>query len=55
MKSLLHRINIRYSSLKLQAKITLMLILAAGVPLAVLSIAFSSRLYSMVVADTIRS
>lgn len=55
MKSLLHRINIRYSSLKLQAKITLMLILAAGVPLAVLSTAFSSRLYSMVVADTIRS
>lgn len=55
MKGLFYRIGIWYSSLKIQTKITFTLILAVGIPLVVLSSVFSSRLYGMVVADTIRS
>ncbi|MCI1966760.1 MAG: sensor histidine kinase [Oscillospiraceae bacterium] len=55
MKKSLHRMIIWYSSLKIQAKITFMLILAVGIPLVVLSAVFSNRLYNMVVADTIRN
>lgn len=51
---LLHRLKISYDNLKLQTKYTICILSAVCIPLMILALTFSTRLYDMVIADTIQ-
>lgn len=52
--TVLKKIRLSYNRLSIRVKLTICVVLAALIPVAIIAVMFSGRLYNMMIADTIR-